>query len=213
MNVNNKILFFGNNPETISPSIAGGISFVVKTVTSTFSGGHFVQDVDLVLNTVPKSKTSGGLTEEQRQEQDNPTGEDTRKPQASSGEASSGGNSNTGDMRKSPEFSADSSPTSVNYDKANTGIPGQGVAGLIQGVQATVPSRLGQVANDDNSPRGVTQKDIDEAQRIQDDSGDPQAITAQQVASNRQLNSRLTQALGIPPGASPPPPFDPYAGG
>lgn len=214
MNVNNKILFFGNKPETISPSIAGGISFVVKTVTSSFSGGQFVQDLDLILNTIPKSKTVAGLTEEQRQEQDNPTTQtDARTPQGASNSASSGGNSKTGDMSNAPEFSANSSPTSVNYDKANSGLPGQGIAGLSQGIQSTVPTSLGQVANDDNSPRGVTQRDIDEAQRIQDESGDPDAITAEQVASNRRVNDRLAQALGIPPGSSPPPEPDPYANG
>jgi len=45
---------------------------------------------------------------------------------------------------------------------------------------------------------GVTDRDIAEAQRIQRESGDESAITAEQVASNRRLNSALTGVFGVP---------------
>jgi hypothetical protein len=39
---------------------------------------------------------------------------------------------------------------------------------------------------------GVAQRDVDEAQRIQQESGDSEAITPQQVANNRLINERLS---------------------
>jgi hypothetical protein len=50
----------------------------------------------------------------------------------------------------------------------------------------------------DGSAVGVTDRDIAEAQRIQRESGDPEAITPEQVASNRRLNSAITGVFGVP---------------
>ena len=54
------------------------------------------------------------------------------------------------------------------------------------------------VATSGGTAVGVTERDIAEAQRIQRESGDPEAITPEQVASNRRLNSALTGAFGVP---------------
>ena len=76
---------------------------------------------------------------------------------------------------------------------------------------ANVPGTLTRLDSDPNtnpnetpSTPGVEDRDRLEALRIQNQAGDPDAITAEQVASNRRTNERLTAAFGIPPGAQTP---------
>ena len=55
--------------------------------------------------------------------------------------------------------------------------------------------------NETPSTPGVEDRDRLEALRIQNQAGDPDATTAEQVASNRRINERLTASFGVPPGS------------
>lgn len=69
----------------------------------------------------------------------------------------------------------------------------------------------------DNPTFGVnpdlTLDDYLEADKINSESGIEDGITPEQVASNRKLNEGLTNFFGIPPGSTPPEPYDPYGNG
>jgi len=74
---------------------------------------------------------------------------------------------------------------------------------------ASVPRNFSDPFSDPNTNynetpalSGVTDQDRLEALRIQNQSNNPDAISAEQVASNRRLNQRLTSAFGIPEGAT-----------
>lgn len=91
---------------------------------------------------------------------------------------------------------------------------GQRVPTPLTSIPTSLPSTLPSTVRLDSDPNmnpnetpptpGVKDQDRLEALRIQNQSGDPDAITAEQVASNRRVNERLTAALGIPPGAGTP---------
>jgi len=72
-----------------------------------------------------------------------------------------------------------------------TQTPGVGIESVLPSLPAAPPVSNGATI-------GVQQRDIDEAQRIQDESGDQGAITAQQVANNRLINERLSSVFGTP---------------
>jgi len=61
-----------------------------------------------------------------------------------------------------------------------------------------VPSLPARPVTSNGETVGPTPADLAEAQRIQRESGDPDAITADQVAVNRRLNNSLTGLLGFP---------------
>ena len=68
---------------------------------------------------------------------------------------------------------------------ASAGAPGAGLPSILPALPALPPISNGGVV-------GVAQRDVDEAQRIQAESGDTEAITPQQVANNRLINERLS---------------------
>ena len=69
--------------------------------------------------------------------------------------------------------------------------PGAGIPNVLPSLPAVPPASNGASV-------GVAQRDIEEAQRIQNQSGDEGAITAQQVANNRLINERLSSVFGTP---------------
>jgi len=75
---------------------------------------------------------------------------------------------------------------------------GEFVALLPTAADNAVPSLPAGPVTSNGETVGPTAADIAEAQRIQRESGDPEAITAEQVAANRRLNNNLTGLLGFP---------------
>ena len=67
--------------------------------------------------------------------------------------------------------------------------PGAGLPTVLPALPPTAPSSNGGAV-------GLAQRDVDEAQRIQQETGDPDAISAQQVANNRLINERLSSVFG-----------------
>ena len=61
-----------------------------------------------------------------------------------------------------------------------------------------VPALPARPVTSNGETVGPTAADFAEAERIQRESGDPEAITAEQVAANRRLNNNLTGLLGFP---------------
>jgi hypothetical protein len=70
-----------------------------------------------------------------------------------------------------------------------TQTPGVGVSSVLPALPTVPPSSNGGTV-------GVIQRDVDEAQRIQQAAGDQEAITPQQVANNRLINERLSSVFG-----------------
>jgi hypothetical protein len=69
--------------------------------------------------------------------------------------------------------------------------PGAGLPSVLPSLPPAAPSSNGQNV-------GLAPQDIQEAERIQAESGDAQAITPQQVANNRLINERLSSVFGQP---------------
>jgi hypothetical protein len=73
MSINDSILFWQYPPEIAS--LIKGVSYMVQTVTSSFSGGKFIQDLDLIINTFPGTGVADRATtgEEAGREGSKPT--------------------------------------------------------------------------------------------------------------------------------------------
>jgi hypothetical protein len=91
------------------------------------------------------------------------------------------------------------SPAAVNIlssVSSATQNPGAGIASVLPSLPAQPVSSNG--ANVGVTRSNITEQDIQEAERIQQEAGDEGAITAQQVANNRLINERLSSVFGTP---------------
>jgi hypothetical protein len=113
--------------------------------------------------------------------------------------------SSTPDTRQAPASTPDAKtsamPTlpSIPGTPAIPSIPGPTAVANLGGTR--LDSDPNTNPNETPSTPGVEDRDRLEALRIQNQAGDPDATTAEQVASNRRINERLTASFGVPPGS------------
>lgn len=128
LSINDSILFWQYPPE-IAKEIKG-VSYMVQTVNSQFSGGKFIQDLDLIINTFPGTGVAGRTT----------TGEGAgREAEASSTQPTTpGGTGTTGQSGSGLKPDPATPPTTPS---GNTPVSTSGTV-----------SSAGSGANDDNTP-------------------------------------------------------------
>lgn len=109
------------------------------------------------------------------------------------------------DARKAESASAETKPTPLTLPGSPTGASINPTISKPVAVANLGTTRLDSDPNtnpNETPPTpGVEDRDRLEALRIQNQAGDPDAITEEQVASNRRLNERLTASFGVPPGS------------
>lgn len=132
LNINDSILFWQYPPE-IANQIKG-VSYMVQTVNSSFSGGKFIQDLDLIINTFPGTTVAGRVTEGQG------AGREAAAESGNSGQSPTSSSSTTGTTGLKPDQAPPpTSPPSNTPASANSSV-----------------SQSGTTTNDDGLPTGTT---------------------------------------------------------
>lgn len=150
LSVNNSIYFF-NYPESIQKSInsrGGGISYMVKTVTSSFSKGKFEQDLVCSLNTFTDPKTDTN----QPDGSDNRFARQGQVSTATRGSAAGTGLEkfpSRGSRAPIPSGTGTTSSPMKSAPNPTTTTSFRGGPMIKQNQQSTVPTKQGPVQSDD----------------------------------------------------------------
>lgn len=151
LNINDSILFWQYPPEIASQ--IKGVSYMVQTVNSTFSGGKFVQDLDLIINTFPGTTVSGRVTEGQG------AGREAAAESGNPGASPSDSSSTTGvtglkpDQKPPPTTPPATTPVSANSSVSQSGTTTND-DGLPAGTTNPPPASEGREPPPATPPRG-----------------------------------------------------------